>query len=262
MSKAVDLNCDLGESFGNYTCGMDEEIIPYISSANVACGFHASDPLVMQKTVKTAKENQVCVGAHPGFPDLVGFGRRNMSLSAQEITAMIQYQIGALSAFCTAYGIKLQHVKPHGALYNMAVKDGQIAEAICKGIRAVDPGLILLGPAHSQLLLAAESCGLPTAKEVFADRAYEEDGTLVPRSRPGAVITDEAEAIARVISMVKNGTVVSITGKEIEVEADSICVHGDSPAALAFVRSIHQALDQEGIPVLPMHRLIGGKIDE
>ncbi|MDY3248768.1 MAG: 5-oxoprolinase subunit PxpA [Candidatus Choladocola sp.] len=253
---SVDLNCDLGESFGNYVCGMDDEIIPYITSANVACGFHASDPMVMQKTVQTAKENNVCVGAHPGFHDLVGFGRRNMTLPPAEITAMTEYQIGALNAFCTAAQMKLQHVKPHGALYNMAVKDRGIADAICKGIALVNPDLILLAPAHSRLIEAAGMYGLRTAREVFADRAYEEDGTLVPRNRPGAVITDEAEAISRVIRMIRTGTVVSITGKVIEAEADSICVHGDSPAALAFVRSIHAALLSEGIQTEPMHKII------
>ncbi len=255
--RTVDLNCDLGESFGNYKCGMDEEIIPYITSANVACGFHASDPMVMQKTVRTAKENNVCVGAHPGFQDLVGFGRRNMNLSAAEITAIIEYQIGALNAFCSANGTKLQHVKPHGALYNMAVKDRIIAEAICEGIAAVDNSLILLAPAGSQMILAAERIGLATAREVFADRAYEEDGSLVARSKPGAMITDENEAIARVIQMIEKGTVTAITGKEIEVQADSVCVHGDSPSALAFVRNIHAALTEAGIQIKAMGAALG-----
>ncbi len=253
---SIDLNCDLGESFGNYKCGMDEEILPSITSANVACGFHASDPLVMQKTVRIASENHVHIGAHPGFQDLVGFGRRNMSLSAEEITAIVEYQIGALNAFCTEKGVKLQHVKPHGALYNMAVKDSFIAEAICKGVAAIDRHLILLGPAHSQLLLAAEKYGLRTAKEFFADRAYEEDGTLVARSKPGAVILDQEEAIARVIKMMKDGSVTAVTGKEIPTEADSICIHGDSPAALAFARSIHEALLTEGIQIAPMDEIV------
>ncbi|MCD7743964.1 MAG: 5-oxoprolinase subunit PxpA [Lachnospiraceae bacterium] len=255
-TPSIDLNCDLGESFGNYKCGMDEEILPCITSANVACGFHASDPLVMQKTVRIAGENHVHIGAHPGFQDLVGFGRRSMSLPAEEITAIVEYQIGALSAFCTANGVRLQHVKPHGALYNMAVKDSVIAEAICEGIAAIDKHLILLGPAHSQLLLAAEKYGLPTAKEFFADRAYEEDGTLVPRSKPGAVIGNQAEAIGRVIKMIKEGTVTAITGKEIPAEADSICIHGDNPAAVAFARSIHDALQTEGIRIAPMDDIV------
>ena len=253
--KPIDLNCDLGESFGSYTCGMDEELLPYITSANVACGFHASDPVVMQKTVQLAKENNVQVGAHPGFPDLCGFGRRNMDLSSTEITAMVEYQIGALQAFCSAAGLRLQHVKPHGALYNMAVKDIRIADAICVGIYSVNPGLILLAPGHSQLAAAARRTGLPAACEVFADRAYEDDGSLVARSKPGAMITDTALAIDRVIQMIKKETVTTITGKEIPIQANSICVHGDSPKALAFVKEIHAALLSEQIPIKPLSQL-------
>lgn len=246
---AVDLNCDLGESFGNYTCGLDGEVIPYISSANVACGFHASDPLVMEKTVALAKQYGVCVGAHPGYPDLVGFGRRNMSVSPAEVKAMVQYQIGALQAFCKAKGLRMQHVKPHGAMYNMAGKDTALAEAICQGIYEVDPDLILLGLSGSEMLKAAERTGLRSAREVFADRAYEEDGSLVARRKEGAMITDEAEAIRRVIRMVKEGKVTAITGRDIEVRADSVCVHGDGPKALAFVQKIRQALIEENIKI-------------
>ena len=188
---AVDLNCDLGESYGNYICGMDEEVIPYISSANIACGFHASDPMVMGKTVALAKKQNVCVGAHPGYPDLVGFGRRNMAVSPEEVKAMVQYQMGALMALCKAQGIRLAHVKPHGAMYNMAAKDEKLALAICQGIKEVDPELILLGLSGSEMLKAAEKIGLKAAREVFADRAYEEDGSLVARSKEGAMITDE-----------------------------------------------------------------------
>lgn len=252
MNRTIDLNCDLGESFGNYTCGMDEEILPFMTSANVACGFHASDPLVMQKTVRLAKAQGVQVGAHPGFRDLVGFGRRKMELPPAEITAIVEYQIGALSAFCTVEGIKMQHVKPHGALYNMAVKDEAIADAICAGIAAVDPRLILLGPAKSCLVAAAKRAGLPVAREFFADRAYEEDGSLVARSKPGAVLTDKNAAIERVLRMLEKGTVTAITGREIEAEADSICIHGDSPAALEFARNIHAALLEAGITPVAM----------
>ena len=259
----VDLNCDLGESFGNYVCGMDDQILPLITSANVACGFHASDPLTMEKTVESARNSHVSVGAHPGFPDLVGFGRRNMSIPAPEITALVEYQIGALLAFCRAKDVPLRHVKPHGALYNMAAKDALIADAICQGIAAVDDRLILLAPAHSELIRSARKCGLRAAREVFADRAYEEDGSLVPRSKPGSMITDEKEAIRRVIQMVEKGTVEAITGKEIEVEADSICVHGDSPSALSFVRQIRRALKENGIQIVPLYELAkGGKDHE
>ena len=237
---AVDLNCDLGESFGNYKCGLDEEVIPFISSANVACGFHASDPVVMAKTVALAKEQGVRVGAHPGYPDLVGFGRRNLAASPAEVKAMVQYQIGALKAFCTAQGIKLQHVKPHGAMYNMAGKDEKLATAIAEAIKEVDPELILLAPSSSKMMGAAKAVGLRVAKEVFADRAYEED-----------------EAVARVIKMIKEGTVTAITGKEIPVEANSVCVHGDGPKALAFVQKIRKALEAENIRIASIEEVIG-----
>ena len=248
----IDLNCDLGESFGNYQCGMDAEVIPYITSANVACGFHASDPVVMMRTVAMAKKYHVGVGAHPGFPDLQGFGRRNMTMQPEEIKAMIIYQIGALSAFCQAEGTMLRHVKPHGALYNMAGKNMEMAMAICEGIAEVDPDLKVLAQAGSCLETAAGKCGLSFAKEIFADRAYEEDGSLVARSKPGAMITDEDEAVRRVISMVKDGKVTAITGKEIAVQADSVCVHGDGPKAVAFVKKIRAALEAAGIEVCRM----------
>ncbi len=245
----VDLNCDLGESFGNYKIGMDEEVIKFISSANIACGFHASDPLVMAKTVEMAKENRVKVGAHPGFPDLVGFGRRNMNVSAAELKTMVQYQIGSLNAFCIANGVKMNHVKPHGAMYNMAAKDIKLASAIAEGIAEVDSSLILLGLSGSQLISAAKEVGLKTASEVFADRAYEEDGSLVARTKSGAVITNEEEVFNRVIGMIKTGRVKAITGKEIPIQVDSICVHGDNPKALNFVRMIRERLLQENIKI-------------
>lgn len=245
----IDLNCDLGESFGNYKIGMDEEVIKFISSANIACGFHASDPLVMAKTVELAKENRVKVGAHPGFPDLVGFGRRNMNVSSAELKTMVQYQIGALNAFCIAKGVKMNHVKPHGAMYNMAAKDVNLATSIAEGIAEVDSSLILLGLSGSQLISAAKQVGLKTAAEVFADRAYEEDGSLVARTKPGAVITNEDEVIERVIRMIKSGCVKSITGKEIPIQPDSICVHGDNPKALNFVKMIRERLLSENIKI-------------
>ena len=248
----IDLNCDLGESFGNYKIGMDEEVIKFISSANIACGFHASDPLVMEKTVALAKENGVKVGAHPGFPDLVGFGRRNMNVSPAELKAMVMYQVGALAAFCKARDVKMNHVKPHGAMYNMAAKDIKLALAIAEGIAQVDDSLILLGLSGSQLLKAAQEVGLKSAAEVFADRAYEEDGSLVARTKAGAVIADENQVIERVIKMIKLGKVQAITGKEIEIKPDSICVHGDNPKALNFVKLIRQRLTQENIKIEAM----------
>ncbi len=252
----VDLNCDLGESFGIYKLGLDEEVISYISSANVACGFHASDPLVMAHTVKLAKEAGVCVGAHPGFQDLVGFGRRNMNVSFKEVKAMVQYQIGALDAFCKAAGIEMQHVKPHGALYNMAGKDLKLAEAICEGIYEVNPKLILLALSGSEMVNAAQNIGLKVAREAFADRAYEEDGSLVARAKEGAMITDEEVAIKRVVKMVKENKVEAITGKDIAIKVDSICVHGDGPKALEFVKKIKARLEAENIKITPLHKMV------
>lgn len=245
----VDLNCDLGESFGRYTLGLDGEVIPYISSANVACGYHASDPVVMAQTVAMAKEHGVSIGAHPGFPDLMGFGRRNMNVSPAEAKSYVQYQIGALQAFCQAAGVPMVHVKPHGALYNMAGKDIELSRAICQGIKEVNPDLILLGLSGSKMLEAARELGLRSAQEVFADRAYEEDGSLVARTKEGAMITDENEAITRVIRMVKEGKVAAITGKDISIQADSVCVHGDGQKALEFVKKIRKALEAEGIEI-------------
>lgn len=245
----VDLNCDLGESFGAYQIDSDEDIIPYISSANIACGFHASDPCVMMKTVGLAKKHKVHIGAHPGYPDLMGFGRRNMNVSPKEVKAYVQYQIGALSAFCSAVGTKLHHVKPHGAMYNMAAVDLHLAQAICEGIYEVDPSLVLLALSGSEMIRAAKDTGLKVACEVFADRAYEEDGTLVARSKNGAMITDEEEAINRVIRMVTKGVVTAITGKEIPITAESICVHGDGEKAFSFTKRIKQALENKGIVV-------------
>ncbi len=245
----IDLNCDLGESFGRYTLGLDEEVIPYISSANIACGYHASDPEIMEKTVAIARMNDVHVGAHTGFPDLLGFGRRDMKLSGGEARTYTMYQIGALEAFCRAAGVPLYHVKPHGAFYNMAAKDYELALAICEGMAAIDPKLVLLGLSNSQMEKAAKAVGIPFKREVFADRAYEEDGSLVARSKPGSMIEDEELAIKRIIGMIKKGTVISISGKEIEVQADSICVHGDGSKALEFVKTIRRVLKEEGIEV-------------
>lgn len=252
----VDLNSDLGESFGRYTLGMDDKIIPLITSANVACGYHASDPVVMEKTIAQAKEAGIQVGAHPGFPDLMGFGRRNMNVSAAEAKAYTLYQIGALSAFCKAKGLKMQHVKPHGALYNMAAKDYTLAKAICEAVYEFDKNLIVLALSGGELAQAAQDMGLRTAMEVFADRAYEEDGTLVDRRKEGAMITDEDEAIARVVRMVKEQKVTAITGKDIPIRADSVCVHGDGAKALAFVERIRKALQEEGVTICPLDEIV------
>ncbi|MGN0776948.1 MAG: LamB/YcsF family protein [Candidatus Ventricola sp.] len=246
---SIDLNCDLGESFGAYTIGMDSAVIPYITSANVACGYHAGDPIVMQKTVAACKASGVHIGAHPGYPDLMGFGRRSIAATPAEVKAYIQYQVGALSAFCTAAGVPLCHVKPHGAMYNMAAKDEALARAICEGILEVNPKLTLLALSGSAMVSAARTLGLSVKNEVFADRGYQSDGTLVPRSKPGAMITDEDEAIARVIRMAKEGVVRSVDGVDVPLTADSVCVHGDGEKALAFVRRIRAALTDAGIEV-------------
>ena len=256
MMKRVDLNCDMGESFGAWHLGMDEEILKEITSANVACGFHASDPDVMHKTVEMATRAGVAVGAHPGYPDLVGFGRRPMALSPSEVYTSVLYQIGALDGFCRAAGCTMQHVKPHGAMYNTAVKDPDIANAIVHAILDFRKDLILFAPAGSQMAVEAEREGLRVAYEVFADRAYEEDGSLVSRKKPGAMITDEDLAVKRVIRMVKEGKVEAITGKDIEIQADSICVHGDGSKALAFAGKIREALKKEQIEIISVEKFL------
>lgn len=252
----VDLNCDLGESFGAYTIGMDEKVIPLISSCNIACGFHASDPEVMKKTVEMAKEAGIGIGAHPGYPDLMGFGRRNLNVSPAEAGAYITYQLGALYAFAKSAGVRIQHVKPHGAFYNMAGKDYELALAIAKAVQAFDPELILLGLSGSESVRAAQDIGLPAAREVFADRAYMPDGSLMPRTREGAVIHDEEIAIRRVIRMVKEHRITACDGNDIEIVPDSICVHGDNVKALAFVTRIRAALEAEGIGIAPLSEIV------
>ena len=245
----IDLNCDLGESFGAYTIGMDEAVIPYITSANIACGYHAGDPLVMEKTVALCKRYGVSVGAHPGLPDLIGFGRRRMDVTPGEAKAYVQYQVGALKAFCDGAGIPLRHVKAHGALYNMAAKDPGLAHAICAAIQAVDPNLILLALSGSEMIRAAVEMKLSSASEVFADRAYQRDGSLLPRRQIGAMIEDEETAVSRVVRMASEGRVTAIDGTEIPIQAQSVCVHGDGPQALAFVQKIRRRMASSGIEV-------------
>ncbi|MBQ2544934.1 MAG: LamB/YcsF family protein [Clostridia bacterium] len=247
----ADLNSDLGESFGAYKIGEDDQIIPLVSSVNIACGWHAGDPLVMQKAVALAKQYGVSIGAHPGFPDLMGFGRRTMNATPAEVKAYIQYQVGALDAFCRAAGVKLHHVKPHGAMYNMAGADIRLARAVAEAVAEIDDSLILLALSGSEMIRAADEIGLPSASEVFADRAYEEDGSLRARSQPDAVIRDEAECAARVLRMVTEGKVTAVTGRDIDIRADSICVHGDSPEALLFVRRIRETLKNGGVEIKP-----------
>lgn len=252
----VDLNSDLGESFGRYTLGMDEKIIPLISSANVACGFHASDPVVMGETVSRAGDAGIGIGAHPGFLDLMGFGRRNMDVTPREAREYTLYQIGALDGMCRAEGVKLSHVKPHGALYNMASKDYELAKGICQAVRDFDKDLIVLALSGGELARAAKDMNLRTALEVFADRAYEEDGSLVDRRKDGAMILDEELAIKRVVRMIKEKKVTSVTGRDIDIQADSVCVHGDGEKALAFVEKIRKVLMEEGIEIAPLDQIV------
>ena len=243
----IDLNCDLGESYGAWKMGNDEKIIPLITSANIACGFHASDPSVMNITVSLAKEAGIGIGAHPGYPDLSGFGRREMKLSLNEIYADMLYQLGALKAFASAHEVPLSHVKPHGALYNTAAKDQAVAGAICQAVYDFDPTLIILAQPSGMLYKTAKAFKMRAAAEVFADRAYNDDGTLVPRSVKGSMITDPDLAAERVIRMIKEYKVTSISGNDIDIRADSVCVHGDSPAALQMVNTLRETLLKEEI---------------
>ncbi len=245
----VDLNCDLGEAFGNYGFGGDQQIIPLITSANVACGFHAGDWNVLNETVELAKQHDVGIGAHPGLPDLQGFGRRNMDISAAEIYNIVVYQLGALQGFCSIHDVKMNHVKPHGALYQMGARNKDIAQAIAQAVYDFDPSLIFVGLSNTLLISEAKAIGLNTASEVFADRRYEEDGQLVSRKEDDAVIADTDEAIQQVLKMVTENKVISRTGKEIDLQADTICVHGDGAHALEFVTQIRKALSKEGISI-------------
>lgn len=246
----VDLNSDLGESFGAYKIGSDEEILKYVTSVNIACGFHAGDPSVMRKTVKTALSNNVSIGAHPGLPDLIGFGRRNISITPNEAYDMVVYQIGALYGFIKAEGGTMQHVKPHGALYNMAAKDEKLAKAIAQAVYNVDSDLILFGLAGSESIKQGNLIGLRTVSEVFADRTYQSDGSLTPRSQSDAMVTNEKEAIERVIRMVKDKKVKCQQGNDINIEAETVCIHGDSARALNFAYEIKNTLINSHIKII------------
>ena len=245
----IDLNCDLGESFGHYKLGENTAILKYITSANIACGFHAGDPSVMRETVARCIEHQVSIGVHPGLPDLVGFGRREMAISPTEAYDLTVYQIGALHAVATSQGGTIRHVKPHGALYNMAAKNPALAEAIAKAVYDVSPNLILFGLAGSELITAGQKYDLPIANEVFADRTYTNDGTLTPRSYNNAVITSDEAALAQVLQMVKTQTVNATSGETVFLQADTICLHGDGEKAVVFAKMISETLTAEGIDI-------------
>jgi 5-oxoprolinase (ATP-hydrolysing) subunit A len=252
--KHIDLNCDMGESFGAYTIGMDTDVMDHITSANIACGFHAGDPLVMARTVKLAKEKGVGIGAHPGYPDLLGFGRRPLACTREEITQYVIYQAGALNGFCRAHGATLQHVKPHGALYLDAVENDTVARGIADGILAVDPDLLfvaLAGKKGEPMRRMGAKLGLKVVYEAFPDRAYTPEGTLLSRKQPGAVISDPDEVARRALDMA-NGYVIAVDGTRIDLEVHSLCVHGDNPAAVALVKTIRNILENNGIHVVPM----------
>ncbi len=245
----IDLNSDLGESFGPWPMGDDAALMPSISSANVACGFHAGDPGAMRATVALAKAHGVAIGAHPGFPDLVGFGRREITATPQEVHDFVLYQVAALAGIAGAQGARLQHVKAHGALYNMACRDRAMAEAIARSVAALDPTLILFGLPNSELIRAGRQAGLRVAAEVFADRAYEPDGSLASRQKPGSVIDDAAAVVARAVQMACDHKVVAIDGSVIALNADTICLHGDTPGAADLARSVRRGLEAAGIQI-------------
>ncbi|MDR6121867.1 UPF0271 protein [Bacillus sp. SLBN-46] len=245
--KIIDLNSDIGESFGAFKVGNDVEVLKYITSANIACGYHAGDHNVMFETVRLAQKNGVKIGAHPGFPDLAGFGRREMNLSSREIYNLMIYQIGALQAVCKVNGTSLSHVKPHGALYNMGARNREIADAIAEAIVALDSQLVLFGLAGSEIIKAGRQKGLQVAQEVFTDRTYQPDGTLTSRSENNAFIHDSIEAIQRVVRMITEGKVKAVDGTDLDIQADTICVHGDGPKAVEFVSELQKALAQENI---------------
>ncbi|HEX9108612.1 MAG TPA: 5-oxoprolinase subunit PxpA [Longimicrobiales bacterium] len=250
----VDLNCDMGESFGAWELGADAAVLPYITSANIACGFHAGDPGVMRRTVRAALGHGVALGAHPGLPDLAGFGRRAMEITPQDAYDLVVYQVGALLAFAQAAGARLAHVKPHGALYNMAAKDGALSEAIAAAVGDVDRSLVLFGLSGSELLAAGERAGLTTAAEAFADRNYTAQGELVSRKRPDALVGEAGEALARVIRMVREGRVRSVDGTDVPLRADTVCIHGDGPHAAELARTLRDGLEAAGIRVSAVAR--------
>ena len=249
MRATVDLNCDMGESFGAWKMGADEIVLEHVSSANVACGFHAGDPVVMHRTVEAALRRGVAVGAHPSLPDLQGFGRRHMRISPEEAYDIVLYQTGALAGYCRALGGRLSHVKAHGALYNMAAADPALADAIARAVRDFDADLVLFGLAGSELIRAGRRARLAVANEVFADRTYQADGSLTPRTQPNAMIHDAAAALAQVEGMLRDGAVRALDGTRVSIEPDTICIHGDQPGAAEFARELRAMLARLGVAV-------------
>ena len=252
----IDLNADLGESFGAFSIGRDAELIPLLTSANVACGFHGGDPRVMDLTVRRCREAGVAVGAHPSFPDLVGFGRRALDVSAGEVETDVLYQVAALAGFCRRHGLAMQHVKPHGALYNQANGSPDLARGIASGIAAFDAGLLLVCQPGTELARAGEAAGLTVAHEGFADRAYRGDGTLVSRAVEGSVYHDSGRATEQALRMVTEGTVVALDGTRVDVRVDTLCVHGDNPEAVRLVATLRERLAAAGVAVRPLREVV------
>ena len=253
MARTIDLNCDMGESYGRWTLGADEAIMPFITSANIACGYHGGDPHVMRKTVGLALKYRVAIGAHPGLPALMGFGRRAMEVTPQEVKDYLCYQTGALREFVRAAGDEIQHVKPHGILYTMAERDEALAQAIGESVLA-SGGLILMTLASGKYDATCRKMGCRVASEGFADRAYNVDGTLVSRKLPGALITDPQKAAAQAVRMAKEGRVVTLDGVQIDISVQTICCHGDTPGAEKIVRAVREALDTAGVAVKPLRQ--------
>ena len=249
----VDLNCDMGESFGAWTIGDDVAVMPHVTSINVACGFHGGDPTVMRRTITLAAHHDVAIGAHPGLPDLIGFGRRDMGVTVDQVYDMVAYQVGALQGIAKGVGgMRVQHVKPHGALYNMAARRDDLADAIARAVHDVDAALLLVGLAGSALLSAGRAIGLTVASEGFTDRAYMPDGTLVPRSRADALITDTDVAVRRAVQMVQSRRVTAVDGSSVALDIDTLCIHGDGEHAASFAQRIRVALQDAGVAVLPV----------
>jgi 5-oxoprolinase (ATP-hydrolysing) subunit A len=247
--KSIDLNCDMGESYGAWTMGADAQVMPFISSANIACGFHGGDPATIRKTVALAVQHGVAIGAHPSLPDLQGFGRRAMKITPQEMYDLVVYQAGAVEGFARATGSRLHHIKCHGALYNMAANDEGLSEAMVRAAKDLGPEVVLYVLAGSLNFRIAKAKGVRVAGEVFADRGYADDGTLWPRDRPGAMIEDAAKAVKQALAMVEEGYVTSISGKRIPVAADTLCLHGDQPGAAKFASLIRKAFSEKGIGI-------------
>ena len=250
----IDINSDVGESFGAYRIGADADLVPHVTSVNVACGYHGGDPGVMRATVRLARAAGASVGAHPGFPDLVGFGRRELRASPGDVEDMVVYQIGALAAIARAEGVALAHVKAHGALYNMAARERALADAIAAAVRAVDPSLVLFGLPGSELIRAGEAAGLTVAAEGFADRAYAPDGSLASRGTPGSVLLDPEVVVRRALEMIQHGRVAAADGSTLTFQVDTLCVHGDTPGAPELVRRLRRGVEEQGIQVCPLRR--------